>query len=179
MCCAWTVTTAAQGQYRPPARQAYFELMRHDDLQHLSRWTRFTKLACPAVGPLSVRPSANDENQRAQRANMPDWQAPRQRSSTSEVYGDPEIHPQTELQGRVNPIGPQLLRRQALRRNAVADYHRQHSLAIKVRIFNTYARVHVNDGRVVSNFSSRPCAAKTSPFMATASRRAAFATSTT
>ena len=78
-------------------------------------------------------------------------------ASTSEVYGDPEVHPQTEeYWGRVNPIGAALLlrRRQALRRNAVLRLSPTTGVRIKVaRIFNTYGpRMHPNDGRVVSNF---------------------------
>jgi len=78
-------------------------------------------------------------------------------ASTSEVYGDPEVHPQTEeYWGRVNPIGPRSCYDEGKRcaETLFFDYHRQHQLAIKVaRIFNTYGpRMHPNDGRVVSNF---------------------------
>lgn len=78
-------------------------------------------------------------------------------ASTSEVYGDPEIHPQTESYwGRVNPIGPRACYDEGKRcaETLFFDYHRQHRLRIKVaRIFNTYGpRMHPNDGRVVSNF---------------------------
>ena len=78
-------------------------------------------------------------------------------ASTSEVYGDPAVHPQTEdYRGNVNPIGPRACYDEG-KRCAEAlffDYHRQHKLRIKVvRIFNTYGpRMHPNDGRVVSNF---------------------------
>lgn len=78
-------------------------------------------------------------------------------ASTSEVYGDPEVHPQTEAYwGRVNPIGPRSCYDEGKRcaETLFFDYHRQHDLDIKVvRIFNTYGpRMHPNDGRVVSNF---------------------------
>lgn len=78
-------------------------------------------------------------------------------ASTSEVYGDPEVHPQTEAYwGRVNPIGYRSCYDEGKRcaETLFFDYHRQHSLRIKVaRIFNTYGpRMHPNDGRVVSNF---------------------------
>ncbi len=78
-------------------------------------------------------------------------------ASTSEVYGDPEVHPQTEeYWGRVNPIGPRSCYDEGKRcaETLFFDYHRQHQLEIKVaRIFNTYGpRMHPNDGRVVSNF---------------------------
>ena len=78
-------------------------------------------------------------------------------ASTSEVYGDPVVHPQTESYwGNVNPIGPRSCYDEGKRcaETLFFDYHRQHRLAIKVaRIFNTYGpRMHPNDGRVVSNF---------------------------
>lgn len=78
-------------------------------------------------------------------------------ASTSEVYGDPEVHPQhEEYWGRVNPIGIRSCYDEGKRcaETLFFDYHRQHALEIKViRIFNTYGpRMHPNDGRVVSNF---------------------------
>lgn len=78
-------------------------------------------------------------------------------ASTSEVYGDPEIHPQTEsYKGSVNPIGIRACYDEGKRcaETLFFDYQRQHNLNIKVmRIFNTYGpRMHPNDGRVVSNF---------------------------
>lgn len=78
-------------------------------------------------------------------------------ASTSEVYGDPEVHPQTESYwGRVNPIGIRSCYDEGKRcaETLFLDYYRQHGLKIKIaRIFNTYGpRMHTNDGRVVSNF---------------------------
>jgi UDP-glucuronate decarboxylase len=78
-------------------------------------------------------------------------------ASTSEVYGDPTVHPQTEeYWGNVNPIGPRSCYDEGKRcaETLFFDYYRQHQLRIKVaRIFNTYGpRMHPNDGRVVSNF---------------------------
>ncbi len=78
-------------------------------------------------------------------------------ASTSEVYGDPEVHPQVESYwGRVNPIGLRSCYDEGKRcaETLFFDYHRQHRLRVKVvRIFNTYGpRMHPNDGRVVSNF---------------------------
>ena len=78
-------------------------------------------------------------------------------ASTSEVYGDPAVHPQTEdYWGNVNPVGPRSCYDEGKRcaETLFFDYHRQHRLLIKVaRIFNTYGpRMHPNDGRVVSNF---------------------------
>jgi len=78
-------------------------------------------------------------------------------ASTSEVYGDPEVHPQVESYwGRVNPIGIRSCYDEGKRcaETLFLDYYRQHNLDIKIaRIFNTYGpRMHTNDGRVVSNF---------------------------
>jgi UDP-glucuronate decarboxylase len=78
-------------------------------------------------------------------------------ASTSEVYGDPIVHPQQEsYRGNVNPIGPRACYDEGKRaaETLFFDYHRQHNLRIRVvRIFNTYGpRMHPNDGRVVSNF---------------------------
>jgi UDP-glucuronate decarboxylase len=78
-------------------------------------------------------------------------------ASTSEIYGDPEVHPQSEsYSGLVNPIGPRACYDEGKRcaETLFFDYHRQHGVMIKVvRIFNTYGpRMALNDGRVVSNF---------------------------
>src|SRR6516165_3985574 len=78
-------------------------------------------------------------------------------ASTSEIYGDPTVHPQTEdYWGHVNPIGPHSCYDEGKRcaETLFFDYHRQHKLRIKVaRIFNTYGpRMHPNDSRVISNF---------------------------
>lgn len=78
-------------------------------------------------------------------------------TSTSEVYGDPEVHPQPETYvGHVNPIGPRACYDEGKRcaETLFFDYHREFGLAIRVaRIFNTYGpRMHPNDGRVISNF---------------------------
>jgi len=88
----------------------------------------------------------------AKRLNVPILQA-----STSEVYGDPQVHPQPESYwGHVNTIGPRACYDEGKRcaETLFFDYHRQHNLDIKVlRIFNTYGgRMHPHDGRVVSNF---------------------------
>lgn len=88
----------------------------------------------------------------AKRLKVPVFQA-----STSEVYGDPEVHPQPESYwGKVNPIGPRACYDEGKRaaETLFFDYHRQHEVRIRVaRIFNTYGpRMSVNDGRVVSNF---------------------------
>ena len=88
----------------------------------------------------------------AKRLNVPIFQA-----STSEVYGDPEVHPQPETYwGNVNPIGPRACYDEGKRaaETLFFDYHRQFHLQIKVaRIFNTYGpRMAIDDGRVISNF---------------------------
>lgn len=88
----------------------------------------------------------------AKRLNVPVFQA-----STSEIYGDPEVHPQPESYwGKVNPVGPRACYDEGKRaaETLFFDYHRQHQVQIRVaRIFNTYGpRMSVNDGRVVSNF---------------------------
>jgi UDP-glucuronate decarboxylase len=94
----------------------------------------------------------------AKRLRCPIFQA-----STSEVYGDPEVHPQREdYWGHVNPIGTRACYDEGKRcaETLFFDYHRQHGVAIKVaRIFNTYGpRMHPRDGRVVSNFITQALA---------------------
>ena len=86
-------------------------------------------------------------------------------ASTSEVYGDPTVHPQTEdYRGNVNPIGPRACYDEGKRcaETLFFDYYRQHQVRIRVaRIFNTYGpRMHPNDGRVVSNFIVQALAGK-------------------
>ena len=141
----------------------YFELMRHDVTFPLYvEIDRIFNLACPAspvhyqfdpvqTTKTSVHGAINMLGL-AKRVKARILQA-----STSEVYGDPEIHPQPEgYWGRVNTIGPRACYDEGKRcaETLFFDYHRQHNLDIKVvRIFNTYGpRMHPNDGRVVSNF---------------------------
>jgi UDP-glucuronate decarboxylase len=105
-------------------------------------------------------------------------------ASTSECYGDPTVHPQTEdYWGNVNPIGLRSCYDEGKRcaETLFFDYHRQHKIEIKVaRIFNTYGpRMNPNDGRVVPNFIVRPSRATTSPYSATDRRHARSAMSTT
>ena len=140
-----------------------FELMRHDVTFPLYvEVDQIYNLACPAspihyqhdpvqTTKTSVHGAINMLGL-AKRLRCRIFQA-----STSEVYGDPSIHPQTEdYWGNVNPIGPRSCYDEGKRctETLFFDYHRQHSLEIKVaRIFNTYGpRMHPNDGRVVSNF---------------------------
>ena len=140
-----------------------FELLRHDICFPLYvEVDEIYNLACPAspihyqydpvqTTKTSVHGSINMLGL-AKRQNAKIFQA-----STSEVYGDPEIHPQNESYwGRVNPIGPRSCYDEGKRcaETLFFDYYRQHKLKIKIaRIFNTYGpRMHPNDGRVVSNF---------------------------
>jgi len=141
----------------------YFELMRHDVTFPLYvEVDQIYNLACPAspihyqfdpvqTTKTSVHGAINMLGL-AKRVKARIFQA-----STSEVYGDPEMHPQEESYwGRVNPIGPRACYDEGKRcaETLFFDYYRQHNLDIKVvRIFNTYGpRMHPNDGRVVSNF---------------------------
>lgn len=140
-----------------------FELMRHDVTFPLYvEVDQIYNLACPA-SPLHYQHDAVQTTKTsvhgainmlglAKRLRCPILQA-----STSEVYGDPEMHPQTEAYwGHVNPVGPRSCYDEGKRcaETLFFDYHRQHQLKIKItRIFNTYGpRMHPNDGRVVSNF---------------------------
>lgn len=140
-----------------------FELLRHDVTMPLYvEVNQIYNLACPAspihyqrdpvqTTKTSVHGAINMLGL-AKRLKCPIFQA-----STSEVYGDPAVHPQTEdYWGNVNPIGPRSCYDEGKRcaETLFFDYHRQHKLEIKVaRIFNTYGpRMHPNDGRVVSNF---------------------------
>ena len=143
--------------------QPYFELMRHDVTFPLYvEVDRIFNLACPA-SPVHYQfdPVQTTKTSVHGAINMLGL-AKRTRArilqaSTSEVYGDPEVHPQTESYwGRVNPIGIRSCYDEGKRcaETLFFDYYRQHALDIKVvRIFNTYGpRMHPNDGRVVSNF---------------------------
>jgi len=142
---------------------SHFELMRHDVTFPLYvEVDEIYNLACPAspihyqwdpvqTTKTSVHGAINMLGL-AKRTKAKIFQA-----STSEVYGDPEIHPQQEnYWGHVNPIGIRSCYDEGKRcaETLFFDYHRQHALEIKViRIFNTYGpRMHPNDGRVVSNF---------------------------
>jgi UDP-glucuronate decarboxylase len=140
-----------------------FELKRHDVAHPLHvEVDEIYNLACPAspihyqydhiqTTKTSVLGAINMLGL-AKRLNCRVFQA-----STSEVYGDPLVHPQTEdYWGNVNPVGPRSCYDEGKRcaETLFFDYHRQHGLEIKVaRIFNTYGpRMHPSDGRVVSNF---------------------------
>lgn len=141
----------------------YFEVMRHDVTFPLYvEVQEIYNLACPA-SPIHYQRDPVQTTKTnvhgainmlglAKRLNAKIFQA-----STSEVYGDPEVHPQTEdYWGHVNPIGHRSCYDEGKRcaETLFFDYNRQHKLRIKVgRIFNTYGpRMHPDDGRVVSNF---------------------------
>ena len=144
-------------------KSPYFEVLRHDVCFPLYvEVDEIYNLACPAspihyqhdpvqTTKTSVHGAINMLGL-AKRINARILQA-----STSEIYGDPEIHPQKEeYWGNVNPIGPRSCYDEGKRcaETLFFDYQRQHKLDIKVvRIFNTYGpNMHPNDGRVVSNF---------------------------
>jgi UDP-glucuronate decarboxylase len=144
-------------------REPRFELMRHDVTFPLYvEVDRIFNLACPA-SPIHYQfdPVQTTKTSVHGAINMLGLakrvKARILQASTSEVYGDPEVHPQTESYwGRVNCIGPRSCYDEGKRcaETLFFDYQRQHDLDIKViRIFNTYGpRMHPNDGRVVSNF---------------------------
>jgi UDP-glucuronate decarboxylase len=140
-----------------------FELMRHDVTFPLFvEVDQIYNLACPA-SPVHYQhdPVQTTKTSVHGAINMlglaKRLRAKVLQASTSEVYGDPSVHPQTEdYWGHVNPIGPRSCYDEGKRcaETLFFDYWRQHNLRIKVaRIFNTYGpRMHPNDGRVVSNF---------------------------
>jgi len=140
-----------------------FELMRHDVCFSLYvEVDEIYNLACPA-SPIHYQfdPVQTTKTSVHGAINMLGLakrvKAKILQASTSEVYGDPAVHPQTEeYWGNVNPIGPRSCYDEGKRcaETLFFDYRRQHNLQIKVaRIFNTYGpRMHPNDGRVVSNF---------------------------
>lgn len=161
--CVDNFFTGAKTNIEHLLAQPRFELMRHDVTFPLYvEIDRIFNLACPA-SPIHYQfdPVQTTKTSVHGAINMLGLakrvKARILQASTSEVYGDPEIHPQPESYwGRVNPIGPRSCYDEGKRcaETLFFDYHRQHALDIKVvRIFNTYGpRMHPNDGRVVSNF---------------------------
>jgi UDP-glucuronate decarboxylase len=161
--CVDNLFTGSRQNIRHLLSSEYFEFQRHDVTFPLYvEVGRIYNLACPAspvhyqhdpvqTTKTSVHGAINMLGL-AKRLDARILQA-----STSEVYGDPAVHPQTEAYwGNVNPIGIRACYDEGKRcaETLFFDYHRQHQLDIKVvRIFNTYGpRMHPNDGRVVSNF---------------------------
>jgi UDP-glucuronate decarboxylase len=161
--CVDNLYTGSRKNIRPLLPSDYFEFKRHDVTFPLYvEVGQIYNLACPAspvhyqhdpvqTTKTSVHGAINVLGL-AKRVGARILQA-----STSEVYGDPSVHPQPEAYwGNVNPIGIRSCYDEGKRcaETLFFDYHRQHRLDIKVvRIFNTYGpRMHPNDGRVVSNF---------------------------
>ncbi|MGZ2368307.1 UDP-glucuronic acid decarboxylase family protein [Ancylomarina sp. YFZ004] len=141
----------------------YFELVRHDVIQpYFAEVDQIYNLACPA-SPVHYQynPIKTTKTSVMGAINMLGLakriKARILQASTSEVYGDPEVHPQTEdYWGSVNPIGIRSCYDEGKRcaETLFMDYHKQNQVEIKImRIFNTYGpNMHPNDGRVVSNF---------------------------
>src|SRR5919202_1034165 len=161
--CVDNYFTGRKGNIAHLLGNPHFEAMRHDVTFPLyAEVDRIYNLACPA-SPIHYQfdPVQTTKTSVMGAINMLGL-AKRLRvkvlqASTSEVYGDPSIHPQVESYwGNVNPIGPRGCYDEGKRcaETLFFDYHRQHRVKIKVvRIFNTYGpRMHPNDGRVVSNF---------------------------
>ena len=161
--CVDNFYTGTKRNMMPFLDNPFFELLRHDITFPLFvEVDEIYNLACPAspihyqndpvqTTKVNVHGSINMLGL-AKRIKAKILQA-----STSEVYGNPKVHPQVETYwGSVNPIGPRACYDEGKRcaETLFFDYHRQHKLKIKVaRIFNTYGpQMHPNDGRVVSNF---------------------------
>lgn len=161
--CVDNLFTGSKDNIRHLMDNNYFEFIRHDITQPLFvEVDQIYNLACPAspihyqhdpiaTGKTSVMGALHTLGL-AKRCHARILQA-----STSEVYGDPEVHPQPEsYRGCVNPIGPRSCYDEGKRmaETLFFDYHRQHGVDIKViRIFNTYGpRMSAHDGRVISNF---------------------------
>ena len=161
--CVDNFFTGSRDNIRDLVRNPLFEVVRHDITQPLYvEADEIYNLACPAspvhyqFDPVQTTKvcvhGAINMLGLAKRTGARILQA-----STSEVYGDPEVHPQKEdYWGRVNPIGPRACYDEAKRcaETLFFDYRRQHAMPIKVaRIFNTYGpRMQPRDGRVISNF---------------------------
>lgn len=161
--CVDNFYTGSRENLQPVLNHPRFEFLRHDVTHPLFvEVDQIYNLACPAspihyqfdpvqTTKTSVHGAINMLGL-AKRLKVPIFQA-----STSEVYGDPEVHPQPEdYWGHVNPVGYRSCYDEGKRcaETLFFDYHRQHKVEIKVaRIFNTYGpNMHPNDGRVVSNF---------------------------
>ena len=161
--CVDNFFTGSRENVRALEEDSRFEVIRHDVTFPLFvEVDAIYNLACPA-SPIHYQsdPVQTTKTSVHGAINMlglaKRLRAPILQASTSEVYGDPEVHPQTEdYWGRVNPVGVRSCYDEGKRcaETLFFDYHRQLGLRIKVaRIFNTYGpRMHPNDGRVVSNF---------------------------
>ena len=161
--CVDNLFTGSKSNIRHLLSSDRFEFLRHDvTLPLYIEVQQIYNLACPA-SPVHYQhdPVQTTKTSVHGAINMlglaKRWHARILQASTSEVYGDPLVHPQPEeYWGNVNPIGIRSCYDEGKRcaETLFFDYHRQHRLEIKVmRIFNTYGpRMHPNDGRVVSNF---------------------------
>jgi UDP-glucuronate decarboxylase len=161
--CVDNLFTGSKGNIRDLLSHPNFEFMRHDITFPLFvEVDEIYNLACPA-SPIHYQfdPVQTTKTSVHGAINMLGLakrvKARILQASTSEVYGDPDIHPQPESYwGRVNPIGPRACYDEGKRcaETLFFDYYRQYQLPIRVvRIFNTYGpNMHPNDGRVVSNF---------------------------
>ena len=161
--CVDNFFTGRKDNIAPLMGEPHFELMRHDVTFPLYvEVDEIYNLACPA-SPIHYQfdPVQTTKTSVHGAINMlglaKRTRAKILQASTSEVYGDPEIHPQTEdYRGNVNPIGPRACYDEGKRcaETLFFDYYRQHDLNIRVaRIFNTYGpRMLPDDGRVISNF---------------------------
>ncbi len=161
--CVDNFFTGSKDNLLPLLDNPHFEMMRHDVTFPLYvEVDEIYNLACPA-SPIHYQhdPVQTTKTSVHGAINMLGLakrvKAKILQASTSEVYGDPQVHPQTEdYLGHVNPIGTRSCYDEGKRcaETLFFDYHRQHRLLIKVaRIFNTYGpKMHPNDGRVVSNF---------------------------
>lgn len=161
--CADNLFTGSKDNIAGLLGRPHFELMRHDvTLPLYVEVDEIYNLACPA-SPIHYQadPVQTTKTSVHGAINMLGLakrvRAKILQASTSEVYGDPEVHPQSEAyHGNVNPIGPRACYDEGKRcaETLFFNYHRQHGVRIRVaRIFNSYGpRMHPNDGRVVSNF---------------------------
>ena len=161
--CVDNFYTGRRGNIQHLLQNPFFEVLRHDICFPLYvEVDEIYNLACPA-SPIHYQfdPVQTTKTSVHGTINMLGLarrtRAKFLQASTSEVYGDPAIHPQTESYwGHVNPVGPRSCYDEGKRcaETLCFDYYRQWQVKIKVaRIFNTYGpRMHVNDGRVVSNF---------------------------
>jgi len=155
--------TGSEDNIRPLLKNNKFEVLRHDITFPIEREVdQIYNLACPA-SPVHYQfdPVQTTKTSVIGAINVLDlakkMKATVLQASTSEVYGDPEVHPQPESYwGKVNPIGIRSCYDEGKRcaETLFFDYYRQHAVDIRViRIFNTYGpNMHPNDGRVVSNF---------------------------
>ncbi len=161
--CVDNYRTGARDNIAPLMDSPHFEMLRHDvSMPLLAEVDEVYNLACPA-SPVHYQQDPVQTTKTSVLGAIHMLDIARRtgarvlQASTSEVYGDPDVHPQTETYcGNVNPLGPRACYDEGKRcaETLFFDHRRQHGTRIKVvRIFNTYGpRMHPDDGRVVSNF---------------------------